>query len=192
MGEYPKVLTYTDEWMRQAWVGSTREFRPAPEWTEEFLDWDEKQDLERPRRLQPGTGWHCIRSGIAEGPLLGGCLETISWHLRGTDEWISPEGAILFLETSEEAPSPPHVDAYLTTLERLGVFEAASGLIVGRPHGYGEAEKTAFFQVVERRTAAANIPVLADLDVGHTDPMLTLPLGAPARLDAGKRSFVVS
>ncbi|MGI8407278.1 MAG: S66 peptidase family protein [Actinomycetota bacterium] len=192
MGEHPKMLPYTDEWMKSAWSGQAMQFQSASGWTDEFLDWDEKRDLERPRELQPATGWHCIRPGTAEGPLLGGCLETISWHIRGTEEWISPEGTIFFLETSEEAPSPALVDAYLTTFERLGVFEAASGLIIGRPYGYGEAEKASFFEVIARRTAASGIPVLADVDLGHTDPMLTLPLGAPTRLDAGKKSLLVS
>jgi muramoyltetrapeptide carboxypeptidase LdcA involved in peptidoglycan recycling len=31
--------------------------------------------------------------------------------------------------------------------------------------------------------------VLAGLDVGHTDPMATLPLGVRARLDAGAQRF---
>ena len=42
-----------------------------------------------------------------------------------------------------------------------------------------------------KRTAAAGIPVLADVDRGHTDPMMTVPLGVPARLDAGAKSFEV-
>ena len=36
-----------------------------------------------------------------------------------------------------------------------------------------------------RRTdARAGIPVLANVDLGHTDPMLTLAIGVPAILDA--------
>lgn len=192
LGEHPQVLPYTDRWLRAAWLHSEPlAFEPAEEWTDEFLDWDEKRDLERPRTLHKGNGWVCIRPGRAEGPLLGGCLETIAWHVRGTDIWIDPGGAVLFLETSEESPSPAHVDGYLTTLERDGVLDRIAGLVIGRPYGYDEESKKALFEVITRHTESAGIPVLADVDLGHTDPMLTLPLGATATLDAAGLGFSI-
>ena len=44
-------------------------------------------------------------------------------------------------------------------------------------------------RIVDERTTAAGIPVLGNVDLGHTDPMLTLPLGALARIDAGRHEF---
>ena len=188
LGEHPRVLPYTDRFLRAAWFGSEPiAFEPAEEWTDEFLDWSEKQDLTRPRELQPSEGWIPLREGMAEGPLLGGCLETVCWHLKGSATWIDPAGALLFLETSEEAPSPAHVDAYLTDLEQLGVFDTIAGLVFGRPYGYDEERAKTLWQVLAERTDAAGIPVLANVDLGHTDPMLTVPLGAMARLDAHAR-----
>ncbi len=135
------------------------------------------------------TGWVTIRPGVAEGPLMGGCLETICWHLKGSAFWPDLAGTLLFLKTSEEAPTPAHVDAYLTDLEQLGVFESVAGLIIGRPMGYTDDQSVALWQVVAERSAGAGVPVLGNVDLGHTDPMLTLPLGARARLDAGARTF---
>jgi muramoyltetrapeptide carboxypeptidase LdcA involved in peptidoglycan recycling len=126
-----------------------------------------------------------IRAGRATGPLLGGCLETLCWHVKGSSTWLDPAGAILFLETSEEAPPPAYVDSYLTDLEQLGVFDDAAALLVGRPHGYPADDREALWDVVARRTEAAGIPVLANVECGHTDPMLVLPIGAVAELDAG-------
>lgn len=188
LGEYPLVLPHTDRFLRAAWFGSEPIlFEAAEEWTDELLDWRKQQDLTRPRELRPSEGWVTVRGGEAEGWLLGGCLETVCWHLKGSATWIDPEGAVLFLETSEEAPSPAHVDAYLTDLEQLGVFEAVAGLVFGRPYGYDEERTKALWRVVAERTEAASIPVLANVDLGHTDPMLTVPLGASARLNAEAR-----
>lgn len=189
LGEYPEVLAYTDRWMQKAWTGEPITFEPAKEWTDEFLDWDEKRDLERPRHLRRGDGWHCVRPGTAEGPLIGGCLETIIWHINGTDLWSIPDGALLFLETSEEAPSPAQVDAYLTTIERQGVFDAIGGLIFGRSYGYNEDAEALLYSVLAARTDKSGIPVITDVDIGHTDPMLTLPIGRMARVDTAERSF---
>jgi muramoyltetrapeptide carboxypeptidase LdcA involved in peptidoglycan recycling len=190
LAEYPAVLPFTDRFLRAAWFGDEPvRFEPATEWTEEFLDFFQQKDLTRARELAPSSGWATVRSGVAEGPLFGGCLETISWHLKGSAFWPDLTGAILFLETSEEAPSPAHVDAYLTDLEQLGVLNSIAGLIVGRPMRYSDEHTLLLWQLVAEHTAAAGIPVLANMDIGHTDPMLTLPLGARARLDSGAREF---
>lgn len=192
LGEYPEVLDYTDRWLRAAWFEDRDlDFDAPDEWTDEFLDWEKKADLERARKKNAGDGWRSIRAGVAEGPLFGGCLETICWHLKGSSEWLDLAGAVLFLETSEEGPSPAHVDAYLTDLELLGVFDEIAGLVVGRPAAYSPDDAEILWRVVEERTRAAGIPVLGNVDAGHTDPMLTLPLGARARLDTERPGFVV-
>ena len=72
---------------------------------------------------------------------------------------------MLLLETSEEAPSPAHVDGYPTDqVEQL-------------------------WEVVAGHTEEAGLPVLAGVDAGHTDPMLTLPLGATVQLDPAAAVF---
>ena len=190
MGEFPEVLPLTDRFLRAAWFGGEPvEFAPADDWTDEFLDWFAQADLVRPRALVPGSGWRTIRGGRSEGWLFGGNLETIAWHLRGSSLWLDLTGALLFLEVSEDAPSPAEVDSYLTDLEHLGVFEQVSGLLFGRPLRYPASQAEPLLDVVRRHTERSGIPVLADVDLGHTDPMLTLPLGATAHLDASARTF---
>jgi muramoyltetrapeptide carboxypeptidase LdcA involved in peptidoglycan recycling len=185
LAEFPEVLPHTDRWLRAAWFHSEPlRFDPADEWTEEILDFDKQLDLRRSRALSHSSGWRVLREGEARGPIIGGCLETICWHLKGSDTWIDPEGCIFFLEMSEEAPSPAHVDAYLTDLEQLGVFDACTGLLFARPMGYSDEDTETLWRVVADRTASAGIPVLANIECGHTDPMITLPLGVPAHLSA--------
>jgi muramoyltetrapeptide carboxypeptidase len=190
LGEFPTVLAYTDHHLRAAWFGSEPiTYRPSDVWTDEFLDFDAKADLSRPRELRRSEGWITIRDGEARGPLLGGCLETICWHITGSDSWIDPGGAIFFLETSEDAPSPAHVDAYLTDVEQLGVFDSAAALLFARPYGYPPEHTKSLWEVVASRTESAALPVLANIEAGHTDPMVTLPIGVPAELDAGNKAF---
>jgi len=190
LGEHPAVLADTDRWLRAAWFGDgPLRFAPADVWTDEFLDWDRRQDLARPRQLRPSAGWVTIREGVAEGPLVGGCLETICRHLEGSPAWLDLRGALLFLETSEEIPSPERVDAYLAELAQAGVFGQIAGLVLGRPFGYDRERTRRLWALAAGRTQGRGLPVLGDVECGHTDPMLTIPLGLRARLDATARTL---
>ncbi|MDQ3821699.1 MAG: LD-carboxypeptidase [Actinomycetota bacterium] len=190
LGEYPEVLPYTDRYLRDAWFAADPiSYEPSDQWTDEFLDWNTELDLTRPRELRESDGWIAIRGGAASGWLLGGCLEAVCWHLKGSRSWIEPDGALLFLETSGEANTPAVVDAYLTDMEQLGVFDAAAAMIFGRPYGYTDADAAALWDVVARRTEAAALPVLGNVDAGHTDPMLTLPIGCRAHVDVDAKQF---
>lgn len=190
LAEFPAIHPESDRSLQAAWFSEEPlRFEPAAAWTDEFLDWEQQLDLTRARELHPGEGWVGLRGGRAEGWLLGGCLETICWHLKGSAAWVEPDGAILFLETSELAPSPAEVDAYLTDLEQLGVFERAAALVVGRACGYDAERTQQLYELVAAHTEASGLPVLANVDIGHTDPMLTLPIGCAALLDVDALRF---
>lgn len=192
LGEFPRVLDHTDGYLRAAWFGDDPiVYEPSAVWTDELLDWNTKTDLTRPRELRESEGWLTIREGAAQGPLFGGCLETICWHLKGSDAWSPPDDAIFLLEMSEEAPSPAHVDAYLTDLEQVGLFDTIAALMIARPYGYTTDARERLWEVVAHRTEAAGVPVLANVEAGHTDPMITLPFGATAEIDAGRKTLRV-
>jgi muramoyltetrapeptide carboxypeptidase len=190
--EQPRIFDYTKEWFQQAVCSGDPIgiIRPAEAWTEEFLDWREKKDLERPRRMEPSSGWTWIRRGVSEGILVGGCLESLQ-HLRGTSYWPDWDGVILFTETSEEAPSPAKVDGILMDYENMGVFDRIRGLLIGRPMRYTEAQREELRRVVRARTEGYTFPVLMDMDFGHTAPRITLPIGCTARMDGGARTFAI-
>ncbi|HVA91489.1 MAG TPA: S66 peptidase family protein, partial [Chloroflexota bacterium] len=136
LAEFPQPYAYTMELMRRVLCRPepAGAIDPAPAWTDEFLDWAGQLDLTRPRAMQPSPGWRPLKPGRAAGPLIGGCLESLQ-HLRGTPYWPNLEGAILFIETSEERPTPAWVDAVLQDYENMGVFAGLQGMLVGRPMG---------------------------------------------------------
>lgn len=168
-------------------------------WTIEFLDWAEPQNQSRRRKLSPSEGWNYLRGeGVRRGHLIGGCIEVFDW-LRGTDIWPSSEAwqdAILFLETSEEAPSPLVVHRILRALAAMGVLRRLSGILFGRPGGevpperFGEYD-AAILQVVVKEEGLSDLPVVTGMDFGHTDPMFVLPLGVQAEIDCDKRQFAI-
>lgn len=168
-------------------------------WTVELLDWAEPENQKKKRGLNSCTGWKYLQgNGLHQGHLLGGCIEVFDW-LRGTELWPSPEqwkDAILFLETSEDAPPPANVKYMLRAFAASGVFKHLSGLFFGRPGGGFPIERfeeydQVILQVVRDEEELVDLPIITDMDFGHTDPMFILPYGVMAEIDCNKRQFSI-
>ncbi|MEK6874577.1 MAG: S66 peptidase family protein [Nanoarchaeota archaeon] len=196
-GEYPKPLSYTVDYFYKA-IQSTDQIGsvlPSSHWTDELLDWNKKLDLIQERTLQSNPGYEWLRNGVAQGPLIGGCISSIA-HLQGTKYWPNHNKRIFFWESPEgeefgKGEPLASVDAYLADLKLSRVFEQISGMIVGRPYKYSINESTTLKQKILERTAGYKFPILYGVDIGHTDPQITVPLGAQALIDSKKNVFEI-
>ncbi|RLG17633.1 LD-carboxypeptidase, partial [Nanoarchaeota archaeon] len=97
--------------------------------------------------------------------------------------------SIIFLETPEgERAGKPYklekVDADLSQLREVGIFEKARGLILGIPYRYTKQMKQEFYRLVLERLKDYDFPILANVNFGHTDPIITIPYGAQAIIDS--------
>lgn len=123
-------------------------------------------------------------SGVAEGTLVGGCMTMIEASL-GTPWELDTGGTILALE--DRAMKPYQVDRVLTHLRHAGKFENVKAIIMGE---FPECEPAAqnspsVRDVCKRILGELKIPLVWGTPIGHTPrPMLTIPLGVPARLRA--------
>ena len=168
-------------------------------WTVEHLDWATPENQHRTRTLNPSHEWRFLQgTGAAQGRLIGGCVEVLEW-LRGTSAWpklADFNDAILFLETSEEAPPPHTVARALRTYASMGILGRLSGILFGRPGGEVPIERfpdydEAILQVVAKEEGLSNLPVVTNMDFGHTDPMFVLPYGVMAQIDCRNRRFEI-
>lgn len=164
-------------------------------WTVEELDWANPANQQRRRHVRPSTGWRWHGGHVREGPTVVACLEVLDW-LRGTAWWPDLDGAVLLVETSEEAPPPDIVARYLRSFALLGDLQRLAGLVLGRPGGadLDPADHTAYDQAVLRvvRTERGlhDLPVVTGVDFGHSDPMWTIPQGVRLRVDPDARQLV--
>jgi muramoyltetrapeptide carboxypeptidase LdcA involved in peptidoglycan recycling len=175
------------------------DYRPYGQYCDGYPDWADKNTLGNVNPLKKGDGWHWLQGTMkVEGQLFGGCIEVLDM-MKATDYWPSRDfwrGKIFFLETSEEKPSVNFVDHVLRNYGMLGVFERIGGLIFARARDYSDAEKKELEQkivsVVAKEFGRPDLPIVANFDVGHTDPQLVLPLGVRAEMDcAAKRIGLV-
>jgi len=169
------------------------------EWTVEYLPWENPENQSIRRKLNPCTGWRFHQEkGVVEGQLFGGCVEVLDW-LRGTDYFPSAKdlyGAVLFLETSEEMPPPSFLTRFVRCLAAMRILDGLSGILLGRPgggvdpatlHEYDDA----LCKAVREEYGLNDIPIVTNMDFGHTDPMFVLPIGTKVRIDSAKQEIAI-
>ena len=116
-----------------------------------------------------------------QGEIFAANIEVFDW-LRGTD-YFPPnsffKGKLLLLETSEEVPSPTAVERMLRSLNIMGIIDQNKGLAFARFRGYTEKMNIEMEWILERMLlkefSKSNLPIVAGLDFGHTDPYFPLP-----------------
>ncbi|KAH8668409.1 peptidase u61 ld-carboxypeptidase a [Xylariales sp. PMI_506] len=150
--------------------------------------------------VAPAPAWEWLRPGKARGRIFGGYLSPVV-GLNGVRA-VAPDwrGRIVFLETAiGEARFPDLVREGFANLVAQGVFDEAAGLVVGRPYGFDTEEARGKYATFIRELlckgrlgAAENqFPILFNVDIGHTSPMVTLPFDVLAELDSESGRFAL-
>lgn len=189
--EYPEMQPYSRDSFRDVVSGKTPVWRPSPAWTDERLSWDEEDD--RPRAMKPNSGWRVLRPGQARGRLVAGNL-TILLALAGTAYFPDLDGKILCVEDDRES-SLPYWDLHLNQLREIGTFDRIAGLLIGRAEGLtpdleeASAPHYGLKELLQEQLGRCEFPIAWDVDFGHTDPMLTLPLGVEAEMDTERQTL---
>lgn len=167
-------------------------------WTVEHLPWKDPESQSRRRMLTPCTGPRTLQgTGIVRGHLIGGCAEVLEM-LKGSEWWLLLDywnGAILFYETSEEAPLATQVLRWLRNFAAQNILGRLTGILLGRPGGqtdeaYRKDQEAAVMRALAE-VGLQHLPVLAECDFGHTDPIATLPYGAMAEIDCGRSRLTI-
>ncbi|MGO8534150.1 S66 peptidase family protein [Rhizobium ruizarguesonis] len=173
---------------------------PANEegWVAGGTDWSNLVLQDEPRTLQTADAPRVLQgSGKVCGHLLGGCAEVLEM-VKGTPWWLplaAWKGAVMFYETSEDAPDPQYIRYWLRNLAAQGILQSLNGILLARPdpggrQDYRENLEAGFLQSLAE-IDLVNLPVLSGLDFGHTQPMLTLPYGALAEIDCSNAQLTI-
>jgi muramoyltetrapeptide carboxypeptidase LdcA involved in peptidoglycan recycling len=104
--------------------------------------------------------------------------------------------AILFLETLEEMPSSKQIKYWLRNYAAQGILKKLSGIMVGMPYkNYStdtiENYDHVILQVVRDENALTEIPIITQMDFGHTDPSFIISYGLMAEIDCDYRRFSI-
>jgi len=160
------------------------------EWTNGYKDWNNKNTLGQCAQFNYNPGFVILQIGKKiQGRLWGGCMEILE-NLKSTQYWPSEsfwDNRILFFETSEDKPSPKQVEYMLRNYGTQGILNRVSAVVFGRPKDYSLEEKNEVNEIILRviRDECKNkdIPIIVNMDFGHTDPKIILPLGCLISID---------
>jgi muramoyltetrapeptide carboxypeptidase LdcA involved in peptidoglycan recycling len=164
-------------------------------YSEGYPDFGDLTQIGRLKPSQPTDGWHWFPGSshaTREGVLWGGCIEVLEM-MKGTRYWPrSWADKILFLESSEDVPTPTAVSYWLRNYGIQGVFSQIRALLVARPRGYTSSQKLELEEVirvaVREEFGVQDLLVITNMDFGHTDPQWVMPIGGRVELDPiGKR-----
>jgi muramoyltetrapeptide carboxypeptidase LdcA involved in peptidoglycan recycling len=161
------------------------EIAPSKEWTDDawYMDQDKRNPIKN-------DGWLVINKGKASGTILGANLCTFNL-LQGTEYMPSLKNSILFLE-DDDTSKYVDFDRNLQSLIHLPDFKGVRGIVIGRFQKNTEMTNDKLIQIIKTKAELKNMPVIANVDFGHTSPIITFPIGGEVCMDANKKSIVIN
>jgi len=155
---------------------------PSKNWSDD--EWYKNQ---KGRKLVKNTGWKIINSGKAKGTSLGGNLCTFNL-LQGTSYFPNIKNSILFFEDDEFGGSYSAVefDRNLQSVIQQPGFSGVKGIIIGRFQKASEMDLIKIRHIIKSKKELSKIPVICNVDFGHTDPKITFPIGGTVEIVASK------
>jgi muramoyltetrapeptide carboxypeptidase len=146
---------------------------------------------ETQKNFVPNTGIKIIREGITKGRLIGGNLSS-QILLSGTDYFKVPlnEDLILFIEDDSDSTLPVFDRMLYNLLETVGA-QNIKGILIGRFEADSGITEENLHQILSYRPFLKEIPILADIDFGHTAPLTSIPYGGFASLTTSETQAII-
>jgi len=177
---------YTLEYFKKCLMTSDNPFevKPSQNWSDD--KWYENQEE---RILIKNEGWKIINKGSAKGIIIGGHIGTFNL-LKGSEFFPNLDNAILFVEDDDlvGASADLEFDRNLQSIIHLPQFNLVQGIVIGRFQKASKMTDDKIFKIIKSKKELKSLPVVANVDFGHTDPKITFPIGGEINLIADNKN----
>ena len=198
-----EMLPYTKKYFDKYFTNEEGfEIESSPIWYKDRTSYG-VEELRKPReKVQETHGYEVLNGeGIKTGKLYGGCLDSIydafvneasdvykKYNIFPTeDEW---KEKILFLETSEEKPTPEMLETMLLEFKKRNILNSVQGVIVGKP--IDEAYYDEYKEIYKKVFTDIDTPVLFNVNFGHSVPRGVIPYDALTTVDYDNKKIIVN
>ena len=162
-------------------------------WTNEFLDWNNKENQKIKRKLNKNNWWNFLQwNWIKTWELLWWCIDVFSFMFwteiwPNKDEW---KWKILFIETSEENMSNKSFERILRTMWIQWVLWNLNWIIMWRAQNEKNYDDS-LLKIINWEFWLNKLSIISNMDFWHTDPVFTIPIWAKMILDfENKKVFI--
>ena len=127
--------------------------------------------------------------GRARGKLFGGHGDLLTLTMPDGTSMVRLEyfeDAVLFFEDIPEFCDVAYMAGFFDRLGELGYLQRLRAVIIGKMRTNQDFQPYAdrLREIISAKYGRPDLPVLADLNFGHTSPSFILPYGAEAEVDA--------
>lgn len=174
-------LEYTLQYFKKGIFSSEAySISPSEQWTEDR--WFRNQDE---RVFNTNNGFRVCNPGFGIGKIIGGNLCSLNL-LQGTKYMPSLKNTILCIEeddTTGESTSGEFFRNLHSILQQPGA-KYIKGILIGRFLSNSKMTMDKIDYFIKSTSILKNIPIIANIDFGHTDPTITLPIGGIMEINA--------
>lgn len=169
----------TAEWLKASLNASFR-LEPSDVWTSDL--WFDKTLPRRPLNNK----WKVYTQGEATGISTGGNIQTYCLQ-AGTPFFPETKAPIVFIEQAEGG-EPLEFSRELAQI--LQIHTDIKALILGRFPTVNEMNEEKLRSILDKFAILKKIPVIYDLDFGHTQPIFTVPLGQSVKVNTNNNDKI--
>jgi muramoyltetrapeptide carboxypeptidase len=178
----PVHFGYTSDYFIKCFMSDDPyQIEPSETWSNS--KWEENWSIHM------NKGFWVMQEGECVGQALGENLITLDL-LKGTEYFPRLANSILFLE-DDFNNLRQNFDANLEALIMDKRFRNIKGIIFGRFQEQSKITKDLLHDILSSKPELRGIPILANVDFGHTEPKFTFPFGGRVRIQAAKRSSFI-
>ncbi len=150
-------------------------------WKPDKINLDAKCYLNNRLEIESNRCMKVFKHGQVQGVGVVSCISTLS-ALIGTSYFPDFENKILFLEQSDTSRFSG-LKRYMAQFDQTGCFDNISGLVFSKFASNGGITEHNLLDMLDLYFGHREIPIIYNLDFGHTDPISTLTIGRQYRLD---------
>ena len=146
-----------------------------------------------PKKIKKNTssGYWIIQKGKSKGTIIGGNLCSLNL-LQGTQYLPKRNNLVLFLEEDDLAKENTLGEFsrnIRSLLQCIGVNNIRA-IMIGRFQNASLITQTDINQLFNRMALPSKIPIIANIDFGHTFPMISFPIGGTATINTNTKTMI--
>lgn len=173
---------YTLDMLEKVLFEGKSELKASDKWSDDL--WFKDQEN---RDFIKNEGWWVLQNGNAKGELKGGNLSTLIL-LNGTpyQPYFAQNTILMIEECNYSSADDKEFLRQFQALAQRDDFANIKAILVGRFQKASNMTKEKLKFMIDYIPQLKGLPIIANLDFGHTTPIATLPVGGMCEINNGK------